>query len=486
MAISLYTSRVTLQALGITDYGIYGAVGGIVGFIGFLNAALAGGSSRFLTYAIGKGDIDETRRTFSTTLTIHIGLGIFIAFLAEVVGLWMIYHKLLIPAERLHSAVWAFQFSILTVAIGVSQVPYNACIVAHERMNLYAYVGIADAALKLGVAFLIQSFGHDKLVFFAMLLFLQSLSTMMFYRIYCARKFKEAQFRISIDKKIFKEITSFSGWNLIYNFVYALNAQGTTVLIGMFFSPAVVAAKSISVKVNSITTQFIGNLRQAMNPQIVKLYAQNDFDNFKSLVLDSGKYSFYIMWLMTLPICLLAEPLLTLWLGTLPPYSVIFVQLIMIDSLFWLFDASFNQAIIATGRMKYNTIYSSMVNVLRFPVIYVLFRCGYSPVWSFGISIFFGCLVGCVLKPFILCKYIGFKAVDFLRLYLRCLFIVVASSIIPLAVYYFVDIENMFMNMLLIGGCSVASILFTVYQWGISAQMRHKVNNVICSKIFRG
>lgn len=482
LLVGLYTSRVILQTLGVTDYGIYEAVGGVVGFLGFINGALAGGASRFITYAIGKGDEKETERTFTTTLTIHIVLGILLAVIMEVAGIWMIYNKFLFPADRLDSAVWALHFSVLTMAIGVSQVPYSACLQAHERFDITAYVAIADIVLRLLVAILIQYFGSDKLIFFAFLLCLQNVGIMMFYRWFCSSRYKEAKFKLSIDKKIFRLIATFSTWGLIYNFVYTLNQQGTTILFGWFFLPPVLAAKAISVKVNSMTAQFIGQFRAAANPQIVMTYAQANYGEFKRLILMSAKYSFFIMWIMTLPICLLTAPLLHLWLGEVPEYTVIFVQLIMVDSLFWLFDVSFYQGIIATGNVKKNTIYTCIFNFMRFPIVYILFSSGFSPVSSFIISIIFGACIGLILKPYLLRQLINFPWKDFIHIYISCLGVALISAIVPYCMTYIVNVNNI-SGFCIVGFLSVLSSAITIFYLGIEKTHKEKITAIIINKL---
>ena len=478
MLVGLYTSRVILQNLGIDDYGIYGVVGGIVGFMGFLNGALATSSSRFLTYALGEGNIEKSQRTFVTTLTIHVILGFIIFIIGEGIGPWMIAHKLLIPAERLVAAQWAFQFSILTTSIGVSQVPYSAIIVAHEKMDIYAYMAIVDILLRLAIAISLSYWGGDRLIFYAMLLFLQSVGTMAFYRFYCAFKFKEAIFRLRIDKRLFRQIASFSGWSIVYQFVYALSGQGITILMSAFFSPAIIAARSISLKVNQMAAQFIGNFRQAMNPQIVKLYAAGEYAEFRKLTLCSGQYSFYIMWMMTLPMCLLASQLLGYWLKEVPQHADIFCMLIMTDSLFWLFDTSFNQGIIATGDIKNNTFYSCIINVFRFPAIYIVFKCGGDVYWAFYISILISAISGCVLKPWLLIKQCDFCLRDFLKVYYNCMKVVLLSSIIPLLIFSLMSEATIF-RFLIVGMSSIISVVCTIYVAGINKETRQKLKTVI-------
>ena len=484
MLVSLYTSRVILLNLGIDDYGIYGAVGGIVGFLGFLNGALATSSSRFLTYALGEGNIDKSKKTFATTLTVHIILGFIVLFIGEIIGPWVIAHKLLIPEERVMSAQWAFQFSILTTTIGISQVPYSATIVAHERMDIYAYMAIVDILLRLTIAVSLSFFGGDKLIFFAALLFMQSAGIMTFYRFYCAFRFKEAVFRLRIDKKLFRQIAAFSGWSLVYQFVYALSGQGITILMSAFFNPAIIAARSISLKVNQMAMQFIGNFRQAINPQIVKLYAAGEYTEFRRLTLHSGQYSFYIMWIMTLPMCLLASQLLGYWLEEVPQYTNIFCVLIMVDSLFWLFDTSFNQGLIATGDIKNNTLYSCIINAFRFPTIYVVFKCGGDIFVAFYISILFSAIIGCVLKPWLLIRQCKFCLRDFLLVYYNCMKVVLLSSGMPVLIFFLIPEATIF-RFLIVGAFSVISVVCTIYVVGIDKETRQKLNILFLRKLNR-
>lgn len=485
IVVSLYTSRIVLQSLGVTDYGVYGLVGGVVGFMGFLNATLAVSSSRFITFALGEGDLEKSKRTFTTTLTVHVILGLIILLIGEVVGIYMLYNQLNIPEERLSSAFIALQFSLATTALGISQVPYSACMSSHEDFSLVAYFAIWDVIQRLLIALGIMYYKGDRLVLFSGLLFANAAGVMLFIRYYCSYRYKEAKFKLHIDKELFKKIATFSGWNLLYQFAYTLNAQGTTVLIGMFFNPAVVAAKSISVRINTMTTQFIGQFRAASAPQIVKMYAQNDYQGLKKLLLMSGKYSFFIMWIMTLPICLLADPLLALWLDEVPEYAVIFCQLIMIDSLFWLFDVSFNQGIIATGKMKMNTIWTGACNLLRFPFVYLFFLMGFSPVSSFVISILFGAIVGCVLKPFLLMKLIaGFKIMDFITVYLQCFIVACVSAAVPYLAAEYLD-TNTIEGFVAIGALSVLSAISAIFYLGVEKQHRKKIINYLQIKFLK-
>lgn len=236
MIVSLYTSRVILQTLGVEDYGIYQSVGGIVGFLSFINSALSSGSSRFLTYELGIGDFEKLKRTFSTTLTIHIAIALLVVIVAETFGIWFLHHKLVIPVERMDAAVYTFHISILTSVFTLTQVPYNASIIAHEKMSVFAYMSILDCLAKLGIVYLLSIVGYDKLKLYATLLFILQVGLMCIYRLYCSRHFKETVYRFVFDRAIFKEISGFSGWSLFASSSIALNSQGILILLNMFLS----------------------------------------------------------------------------------------------------------------------------------------------------------------------------------------------------------------------------------------------------------
>lgn len=484
MLIGLYTSRIILQNLGVDDYGIYGAVGGIVGFMGFLNAALATSSSRFLTFALGKGNLEESKKTFSTTFTIHVLLGLFIFIIGEAIGPWLIDNKLIIPTERLEVAHIAFQFSLITISIGVSQVPYSATIVAHEKMGIYAYMAIWDVFSRLAVALSLSWWSGDKLIFFASILCFNSLGVQLFYRIYCARKFPEAVTRLHIDKTLFKEIAQFSGWSLLNSFVFTLCNQGTTILMSMFFSPALIAAKSIAEKVRQITCQFIGYYRQAANPQIIKLYAQGNYNEFKELTLTSAKFTFYIMWILALSIILNCKYLLELWLGNVPDYAVIFVQLVMIDNLSWLFEASFNEGVIATGNLKLNTLLASILNILRFPILYIILKMDGSPLWVFYITMIAGIVNGYFIRPYILIKQVNFKLTDFLSVYWTCIKVVLASLFIPLLIHEIFK-QNTFGYFLLSVFLCVLNSSLSCFYIGMTKSQQNIIINFVKKKLHK-
>lgn len=485
MVISLYTSRVILQVLGVDDYGIYQAVGGIVGFMSFINNALGTSSSRFITYGLGECNLGKLKKIFSTTLTSHIILALIVVGVAETAGLWFLHHKMVIPPERMYAAEWVFHISVLTAFFTLTQVPYNACIIAHEKMAVFAYVSIIDAVCKLLIVYMLLIGKADKLILYAFLHMALQVSILTFYRFYTKISFKEARFRLEIDKGIFREIISFSGWSLFASSAIALNSQGILVLLNMFFAPAIVTARSISIQVNMTIHQFVSNFQTAVVPQIVKRYASKDIEGSKQLLLEMTKYSFYMMLLLAVPICFTAEQLLKLWLGIVPPYTIIFLQLIVVQSLFQVFDTSFYYAIYAKGRLKENALLSPTVLFLTFPVVYLLFRAGFSPVALSWATIVAYMIIGLIIKPILIIHYVNYTWHDVLLVLLPCLKVATVSLPVPLLTNYFINTLQLHVlaDFLIIVTICVASVFCSIWFIGLAPNMRTKLKGVIKKKL---
>lgn len=293
MLVSLYTSRVVLNTLGVEDFGIYNVVAGFVTMFGFLNSAMASATQRFLAFEIGKGDHDQLRNVFSMSVNIHFLIAFIIFILAETIGLWFVNTQLTIPAGRMGAAQCVYQFSILAMMVTMVSVPYNAMIIAHERMNVFAWVSIIEVSLKLFIVFMLQWFGFDKLKFYAVLTFCVSLIIRFIYGFYCSRQFKESRFRYFWDRPLFKTLASYAGWNLWGNIAAVLQGEGVNVLLNIFFGPVINAARGIAFQVKGAVNQFVANFQMAMNPQIIKSYAVNDLKYMHQLIFRGAKYSFF-------------------------------------------------------------------------------------------------------------------------------------------------------------------------------------------------
>lgn len=477
MVVSLYTSRVILQVLGVDDYGIYQSVGGLVMMLAFVNNALANGTARFLTYEMGTGNRSKLIKTFSTLFWANVGLAAIVVIAAETVGLWFVMNKLIIPEERMWAAQIAYHFSVASCFFQLIVVPFNACIIAHERMSVYAYVGIADVMMKLAICYLLFIDGADKLILYSLFLCIVQVGIVLFYIFYCNKKFIESRGCKTLDKAILKEVTSYSAWNLIASTEGALTNQGSTILINMFFSPAIVTARAVANQVNMAANQFVSNFRTAVNPQIVKRYASKDTEGSKSLLMESTKYSYYLMLMLALPICLVAHDLLEFWLGQVPDYSVPFLRLAIITSLFQVFDTSFYTALYAKGSMKENALTSPTLGILVFPIVYFLFLIGASPLALAWAMLALHLVLAFIQKPILLIKLVDYTWNDIFHVIKPCLLVTVASCALPSVISFYSEyfFSNNVIRFILLILFSIISVSISVWTFGISRDVRESL-----------
>ena len=387
LCVGLYTSRIVLNTLGVEDYGIYNVVGGFVAFFSFLNGAMATATQRFITFELAKGNINRQMTTFSTAAIIHFVIGLIIVVVAETIGLWFVYNKMVIPEERFSAAIWVYQFSILTMFISIVSIPYNAAIIAHEKISAFAYITILDVVLKLVIVLLLTIVTFDKLIFYAAMLLSISLLDRMIYVIYCKRHFAEVRIKLIFDKNLFREMTNIAGWSLFGNIAGVFYTQGLNVLLNMFFGPTVNAARAIAVTIQGVVTGFVSNFQMALNPQITKSYAIGDLHRMHTLIFASSKYSFFLLLLITLPIMVETQVILTLWLKVVPDHTIWFARLILC---ILLIDALSNPLMIssqAVGRVK---VYQSVVGgllLLILPVAYLALKLGGNPETVFVVHL---------------------------------------------------------------------------------------------------
>lgn len=430
MGVTLYTSRVVIDKLGVVDYGLYNAVGGVVAVLGFLNGTLSTGTSRFLTFALGVNDEKKLKSTFCTVFYSHLFLALGIALILETIGLWFLYHQLVIPSERLSASTWVFHVSILTTVISITQVPYTSVIIAHENMNVYAYLGVFEALFKLVVAYLLSVSSWDKLMFYAALLGIMQLVMALSYRFYCVRCYKESRLAWHFDRRIFHRMLSFSSWSLIANLSEVLGNQGVIVLINMFFHPTIVAAQAVGYQVSNAIMQFVSGLRTAINPQIIKLYATQNYEASKKLTLQSSIYVLDLLLFLGLPAVVAMEPLLNLWLVHVPDYAVVFTRYIIIRQILGNFSSAFYIPMIASGELKSNSYACVWISLLGFVFLYLLFRLGCDVMFVQYIGIVQTCLFSFIVKPYILCRRIGYLWSEIVACFLTALKV----SILPVTV----------------------------------------------------
>ncbi len=373
--VTLYTSRVVLNTLGVDDYGIYNVVGGIVAIFSFLNSSMSGATSRFLTYEMGcnNGKLSET---FSSALYIHIGIAILILVAAETVGLWFMNNKLVIPDDRMFAAHVVYQCSIISMMVTVTQVPYNASIIAHEKMDVYAYIELLNVFLKLGIVFILMIGRFDKLILYAILVLVVSILIAAIYRIYCTKKFPECHLSSSPDMQIIKPMLSFSGWDLYGNMSVSVRQQGTSIILNMFYGPALNAAIGLANSVQNVILSFANNVIMAFRPQIIKQYAEQNIVRMQSLIIYALKISLSLFILIGVPLYFESEFVLKIWLKNVPDYTVFFLRVILLCGLFGLVKLIFNIGIHATGRIRLLSFLTGDIYILTVPILYMALKLG--------------------------------------------------------------------------------------------------------------
>ena len=392
MAVSLYTSRVVLNTLGVEDYGIYNVVGGVVAMFAFINSSMSSATQRYITFALGKGDKDRLQTVFSTTLQIHTLIAGIIVLLGETVGLWFLYNKMQIPADRMDAAFWVLQCSIIATVVMIISVPYNADIIAHEKMSAFAYISILEVVLKLVIVYMLVVFNFDKLILYAFLLLAIQLLIRFCYSIYCNRHFEETKYRHVWDKALFKEMTGFAAWNIWGNLAGVLSTTGVNLLLNVFFGPVVNAARGVAVQVQGAIQGFAMNFQMALNPQITKNYAKGNLAEMHKLIGRSSRFSFFLLYILSTPVMLLTSEILTLWLKVVPEHTITFLRIILVVVII---DSMANPIMIAaaaTGRVRrYQSIVGGVI-LLIVPVAYIALKLGATPEIVFVVH-----LVVCIL-----------------------------------------------------------------------------------------
>lgn len=477
MGVSLYTSRIILANLGVEDYGIYNVVGGVVAMFTMISGSLSSAISRFITFELGKGNQERLNTIFSTSVIIQVLIGIIIAILVETVGVWFLANKMVIPADRLVAAKWVLQFSLITLIINLISIPYNAAIIAHERMSAFAYISIIEASGKLAIAYLITISPIDKLIFYAILMCLVALIVRMVYGIYCKRHFEECKFRWVFDKHLLKEMFGFAGWNFIGSSSVLLRDQGVNILLNMFGGPAVNAARGISMQVMNAVTQFSANFMTAINPQITKSYANDDREYLMTLIFQGARLSFYMLLILSLPILLNTNYILTIWLKTVPDHTVLFVQLSLIFGMTQAIQAPLITAILATGNLRNIQITVGLIQMINLPISYGMLKYGMLPETVMMIAIILSvfCLTA---RLYMLRTMIKLSFIEFVKVVLlNVLLVSIASTFIPYVLTLY--LQSNFNSFVVISLVSLFCTFLSIYFIGCNYQEKHYVNKKI-------
>lgn len=427
MLISLYTSRVVLKTLGVEDFGIYNVVGGIIVMFGFLNSAMTNATQRYLSYELGKGDYKKLNTVFSSAVIIHVCIAFIILLLSESVGLWLLKNKLIIPDGRESAAFWMFQFSIMSFMLTVINVPNNAIIISHEKMSFYAYISIIEALLKLGIVFLLTLINFDKLILYGLLIFSVGFIVFVCYLIYRRVNFPEIKLSVAPNKSLIREMSLYAGWNLFSNLACSFSSQGVNILLNMFFGPAINAARGVAYQVQAAIIGFSSNFITAVNPQLIKSYASGNSEYSLKLMSFSSKYSFYLLYIIVLPVMAETQFILELWLENVPEYTSIFIKLILLSALIDSIVGPVQTVVQATGKIRQYQFGLGVIFLLTLPVSYLLLKLGFSAISVFVVGVF-SSIIGVSWRLFMLRKIISFSIIEYIRSVCAPVFIVTIVS----------------------------------------------------------
>lgn len=483
MIVSLYTSRVILNALGENDYGIYGVVGGIVVFFNVISGSLNAAISRFITYELGKGNVERLNKVFCTSLNIQFLMSVVFLVFAEIIGVWFLENKMNIPDGRMYAAHWVLQCSIIAFIVGLISVPYNATIIAHEHMGAFAYLSIISTFLNLGVALVINFVSFDKLIFYALAIVGINVLMRIVYGMYCKYHFQEAHWHFVKDKELMQKMTSFAGWNFLGASSGVLLGQGVNILMNIFFGVAVNAARSIASQVDNAVNMLVNNFTIALNPQITKSYASGDMTYMHDLICKGAKYSFFIMLIPSLPILLETPQILMLWLKHIPEFTIVFVRLTIMISLVSVLSQTLITSMLATGDIKKYQILISSLSYSIFLLAYFAYIIGLPPFTAYIIQLIIF-VIELVVRLFLLRKMVSLPIKVYLRSVILNIFIVViVASVLPVIVM--LSMNESLLRLLIICVLSFVCVLFAIYGLGLSTGEKKWVNDKISHVLVR-
>jgi len=481
MAVSLYTVRVVLKTLGVVDYGINNVVGGIVTMFSFLSSTMAGASERFFAFDLGRNDHIQLKRTFSLTFTIYGVIALIVLLLAETIGLWFLNTKMVIPADRVSAANWVYQFAVLSFIVTIMTIPYNSAIIARENMNVFAYVSIVEALLKLAIVYLLVFFSYDKLKLYAILLFITTCITTFIYRAVCKRKYKECRFSFYWDKTLFKTLLSYSGWNLFGAVAGIFNNQAINILLNIFFGPAVNAARGIAFQINISANNFVRNFQLAVNPQIIKSFAISEKEYLHELILRGTKFSCFLFLFISIPIFFETSIILRLWLKLFPPQAIIFLKLIILIALVDCFSVSIGTAIVATGNIKKYQIIVGSLQLLIIVFSYLFMLYGSPPEVAFYINLLIA-VIAFILRLVIVAPLIGLSKLVFLKkaIFPSILVSFIAASPVSLIIS---AMEESVLRLIIVVIVSSTSICLSTYFIGLNKNEKNFIRNIVIKNI---
>lgn len=470
MFVTLFTSRVALDKLGVTDYGIYNVVGGVVAMLGFLNSSMSNAVQRYLSFEIGKNNEAGVNRIFNVSLFAHVGIAVFVFVVMEIVGVWYLNTHMNIPAERMDAANWVLQCSIFTTLFTIVQVPYNAIIISKEQMGIYAYISILEVVLKLLVVYMLVIGNFDKLKLYSVLIMVVTIGIVMIYRFYCTRKYKEAKFKFIKDWNLLKQIVGFASWNMLGELAWVFTGQGVNIILNSFFGPVVNAARGLAEQVNGAVNRFVANFQTAVNPQLIKNYASDQLGEMKTLLFRSTRFSYYLLLALSLPIILKMDFILHLWLKEVPDYTTGFCQLVLVSSLVSTLSNLLAQVARAYGKIRNYQIIVSIFLFLNFPLSYIVLKFGGSPLSTMFVNIGINAML-LFVRLRLTNRMIQMTYGSFIRNVLFPVIIVTAVAlVIPLTIYFMLD--NSIISFIIVCLVSFVSVGVSTYALGMNANER--------------
>lgn len=483
MAVTVYTSRVVLDVLGIEDYGIYNIVGGIIGMLSVMSSSMGVAVQRFLTFEIGKGDEAALRKVFSISFFAHVVLAVLIFAFAETAGLWFVENKLTIPEARMDAALWVYHCVVLSTFVAIIQVPYTAMLFAKEEMSFFANIGIVEVIFRLMIVYMLTLWTIDKLKLYGVLMLAVQVIISVIFIGYVRHRYKETKISSYRDFSLFGTITSFALWTLVGELAWAFTGQGVNIILNIFFGPAVNASKGVAEQVNSAVSRFVQNFQQAVNPQLIKYYALSDFEEVKKLLYMGTKVSLYLQLLFSVPLILEMDYVLDLWLKETPPLAAGFCRLMLVTNLVANFSNLLSTISRASGNIKKFQAVCAVVTFMNFPLSYLALYLGCDPLSTMFVNIGVSCSL--LFTRFLLTKdLIGISLKEyFAEVVTPCAVIVVVSFIPPALVRYSFEASIIrFLSTVLVSVLSVLTFAWTI---GLNCQERSMIISVIKSKILK-
>ena len=483
MLVSLYTTRIVLQKLGIDDFGVFNVVGGVSATFMFLNSAMSSVTQRYLSIEIGKNDEEQLRKVFNVSVVIHTFIGLVVVFICEVFGLWFIYNKMVIPEGRLDAALWAFQLSLVAIFITMISVPYNALLISRERLGAFAYISLVDVFVKLGIAYLISIVTYDKLIFYSFLITMSQILLRVMYGIYCHSNFKECRFKLYRYDPLYKEMTQFASWGLLGHFSSIVNTSLQDMLINTFFSPAINAARATAIKVSSATSGFVSNFQLSVEAQITKTYAVQNLDRTYFLIFQSSRFALYLLWFLSLPVFVCIDEILDIWLVEVPEMTSLLVRIILVGNLIQSLANPLNIAIRATGRIKLPEIIGGIILCANFPLSYLFLKLGFDAYVVFLIVIF--CNVLCQVSRIVFSNlYLNMDIMKYFNIVLLKPFsVILLSSVFPIVLSKQLFVTDKIDRIIIFSLISVISTSFCFYYAGLNSTERLYIKTFIKTKI---